>query len=179
MSATEPFVGEIILFAGNFAPRNYAFCSGQLLSITQNTALFSILGTTYGGNGTTTFALPDLRDRMPIHLGQGPGLSSRVIGQTGGASSVTLTVAQIPAHAHALTASGTPGDSASPSATRASVSGARSIETETWKASPSATVTMAPDALGNTGSGQPHENHSPYLGVNYCIALFGIFPSRN
>jgi microcystin-dependent protein len=179
MSATQPFIGEIFLFAGNFAPRNYALCNGQLLAISQNTALFSILGTTYGGNGTTTFALPDLRDRMPLHMGQGPGLSSRVLGQTGGASSVTLTVAQLPAHVHPLTASGTPGNSASPSAARASVSGARSIETEIWKASPSATVNMAPNALGNTGSGQAHENRSPYLGVNYCIALVGIFPSRN
>lgn len=167
----EPFLAEIKMFAGNFAPRGWAFCNGQILSIAQNTALFSLLGTTYGGNGQTTFALPNLQSRSPVHAGQGPGLSSIDLGQVGGSEAVTLTQAQMPAHSHLASA-----NQGAPSATRPAgnvPAGSGSYATA------SDGSTMNPGFVQNTGGGQPHENRPPFLGINFIIALEGIFPSRN
>ena len=159
----EPFIGQIIMFAGNFAPRGWAFCDGQLLPISQNTALFSILGTTYGGDGRTTFALPDLRGRVPMHAGHGPGLSSRRIGEKGGQESVTLTIAEMPSHTHSALSSST----IDPTSTGAFVKGAVNATGTT----PSINVT-------NSGGNLPHNNVQPYGCVNFIIALYGAFPSR-
>ena len=165
----EPFLGSIVLFAGNFAPRGWAFCSGQILPISQNTALFSILGTTYGGNGQTTFALPDLRGRAALHAGQGPGLASYALGQAAGEESVTLNVNQIPAHGHAQPATGADETTNRPGNAVPAKGGVY--------AGSSDGTTMAPTTAA--GGNQPHDNRSPYLTLNYIIALEGIFPSRN
>ncbi len=172
MSAS-PFIAEIILFAGNFAPRGWAFCNGQILPIAQNTALFSILGTTYGGNGQTTFALPDLRSRVPVHAGQGPGLSSYTLGQTGGVESVTLTANEMPAHSHTAT---NPAANVDPTSNRpaANLAPARGGAYAPTPAAQLAGPTVAP-----AGGSQPHSNVQPHLTLNYIIALQGIFPSRN
>lgn len=167
--AAEPFIGEIMLFAGNFEPKGWAFCDGRLLPIAQHTALFSILGTTYGGDGKTTFALPDLRGRAPIGQGQGPGLSNYSLGEMGGQESVTLTAAQMPAHNHAFSDAG---QQPSGDAVRVQTGNSQTKIQQTTGSSSSG-VTQ------NTGGSQPHENRQPYLGVNYVIALQGIFPSRN
>lgn len=157
----DPILGTIILFAGNFAPRGWALCDGQLLPISQNTALFSILGTTYGGDGIHTFALPDLRGRAPIHAGNGPGLTPRNLGESGGQESVTLTPNEIPAHVHGIQAAPEPhGD---PSG---NILAAATQE----KAGVSHT--------GPAGGNQPHNNMQPYVAVNYIIATEGIYPSR-
>lgn len=169
-------IGEIRLFAGNFPPRNWAFCNGQLLSIAQNTALFSILGTTYGGDGRTTFALPDLRSRVPIHAGQGPGLSNYNLGQTGGAENVTLTQNQLPAHNHGVNAVAQGGNQASPAGNLPAV---ESTGTSLDYSNAAATGQMSPGMIANTGGGQPVSVVQPYQCLNYIIALFGIFPSRN
>ena len=160
----EPFVGEIRLVGFSFAPRGWAFCDGQLLPISQNNALFSLFGTTYGGDGRTTFALPDLRGRVPIHKGQGPGLSRYVQGQKGGAETVTLTVAQIPAHSHNHSGNLRPGDN--PVGTSNAVDVRQNI-------APNATFNSQ-----NTGGGQSHENRPPYLVLNFVVALVGLYPSR-
>lgn len=167
--AAEPFIGEITLFAGNFEPKGWAFCDGRLLPIAQHTALFSILGTTYGGDGKTTFALPDLRGRAPIGQGQGPGLSNYSLGETGGQETVTLTVGQMPAHNHAFSDAG---QQPSGDAVRVQT-GSSQTKIQQTTGSANSGVTQ------NTGGSQPHENRQPYLGVNYVIALQGIFPSRN
>jgi microcystin-dependent protein len=172
----SPFIGEITLFAGNFAPRNWAFCNGQILPISQNTALFSILGTTYGGNGQTTFALPDLRGRVPIHQGQGPGLSFYNLGQMGGSENVTLLTNQLPAHNHAINAVANGGDQANPIGNLPAV---ESTGTSKDYSSVAATGQMAPGMVANTGGGQPVPVVQPYGCVSYIIALYGIFPSRN
>ena len=174
----DSFIAEIRMFGCNFAPRNWAFCNGQLLPIAQNTALFSLLGTTYGGNGTSNFALPNLQGNAANGQGQGPGLSPYQLGQTGGSSTVTLNSNQIPVHTH--TAIGDNGDGvngngpighawATPSADR---------DINLYDTS-GALVNMSPNALANTGGGGPHNNLMPYLVVNFCICLFGVFPSRN
>jgi microcystin-dependent protein len=168
---SEPFIGQITLFAGDFAPRGWAFCNGQLLPIAQNTALFSILGTTYGGNGQTTFALPDLRGRVPVHPGQGPGLTDRQLGQNGGDEQVALQVDEIPAHAHRVNASTNARNSTSPQE-RVLATGAN-----IYNSSPN--TRMSGNMLRTTGGNQGHRNMQPWLGVNYIIALEGIFPSRN
>jgi microcystin-dependent protein len=165
----EPFIGMIMLFGGNFAPAGWAQCNGQLLSIQQNTALFSILGTTYGGNGTSNFALPDLRGRAPIHLGQGPGLSNYTEGEVGGAESVTLLQAQMPAHQHTQPATNGVQTTNRPNNALPAEGGVYSNESDG-----SALV-----ATSSQGGNQPHENRQPFLVMNYCIALQGIFPSRN
>jgi microcystin-dependent protein len=168
-----PFVAELMLFAGNFAPRGWAFCDGQLLAISQNTALFSLLGTNYGGNGTTTFALPDLRSRAPVHAGQGPGLTPRSVGETGGEDTVSLNGSQSTGHGH-----GAQGVRLAASQALASPAG-NAPASGANRYSPNATTTMAANAATDAGSGAPHENMPPYLGVTYCIALQGIFPARN
>lgn len=168
---SEPFIGLIVAFGGNFAPRSWALCNGQLLSISQNTALFSILGTTYGGNGQTTFALPDLRSRAPVHAGQGPGLSDYTLGQSGGEEAVTLTANQHAPHSHGVSASTNP-TSKSPLNNLPAAYGVVSY-------GPSADVAMSPAMIQSQGQGQPHSNVQPYLTINFIIALEGIFPSRN
>jgi len=169
--STQPFLGEIMLFAGDFAPRGWALCNGQLLSINQNQGLFSLLLTRYGGNGQTTFALPDLRGRAPIHAGQGPGLTSRVLAEQGGAEAHVLTVAEMPAHSHAASAHAGNGTSASP---------AGQLPARDPSAVPhygsGADTTLGPGAIGAAGGDQPHNNMQPYLVVHYCIATQGIFP---
>lgn len=172
----DPFLSMIVLFGCNFAPRGWAFCQGQLLPIAQNTALFSLLGTTYGGNGQTTFALPDLRGRVPIGFGQGPGLSSYALGQQGGAESVTLQITQMPAHTHAFMATAEAGDTADPTSAFPANTGALDKE---YKQAPVNKVAMNTAAVETKGGSQPHINMQPYLAMNYCIALEGIFPSRN
>jgi microcystin-dependent protein len=170
---TEPYIGEIRLFPYNFAPRGWAFCQGQILAIAQNTALFSLLGTTYGGNGQTTFALPDLRGRVPNSAGQGPGLSNYTLGEQGGSENVTLIAQQMPAHNHPIAVNNSGANTGRPS-------GAYPGQTSgnTYAPSPDGS-TLAPQAVGNAGNSQPHENRPPYLTLNYCIALEGIYPSRN
>jgi microcystin-dependent protein len=172
---SSPFIGEIRIFGFNFAPRGWATCDGQILSIAQNTALFSLLGTTYGGNGTSTFALPDLRGRVPIHQGQGPGLSPYVIGQAAGTETVTLITTQIPAHVHAVAplANNTTVTTARPSGAYPGKPAANAYADSTDNS------TMAPTNTNSVGGNQPHSNIQPYLTLNFCIALQGIFPSRN
>ncbi len=173
---TLPFIGEIRSFGFNFAPRSWATCEGQLLPIVQNTALFSILGTTYGGDGRTTFALPDLRGRMPRHSGQGPGLADISLGEVSGTERVTLLQSEMPAHAHGVTASA---DLAADASAAGKVLGAKGRGGVDVYAPAGNPVALAPGAVGTAGSSQPHENMQPSLTINYCIALFGIFPSRN
>lgn len=171
----DPFVAEIRLFPFNFAPKGWAWCDGQLLPLSQNTALFSLLGTTYGGNGKSNFALPDLQGRAPMHPGQGPGLSLHDLGESGGTETVTLLESEIPAHAHTVRAvddSGTD-DEPQPGASLARPPGARSYATGT-----SNLVAMSPHSLAPAGGGQPHNNMQPYLTVYFCIALQGVFPPR-
>ena len=168
----SPFIGEIRLVGFNFPPRNWAFCDGQLLPISQNTALFSLLGTTYGGDGRTTFALPDLRSRVPMHVGSGPGLTTRQWGQRSGVESVTLTTQQMPPHNHQQACSSDDPNAGSPAG---NVPAAVSPPIY----SSVANTTMANTALGNTGGGQSHTNVQPFLAVYFCIALQGVFPSRN
>ncbi|MCF4100075.1 tail fiber protein [Gillisia sp. M10.2A] len=165
----EPFLGEVILFAGNFAPRDWALCNGQLLAISQNSALFSILGTTYGGDGRTTFALPDLRGRAPIHAGRGAGLSDRILGSRSGAEITTLTALNLPSHNHSISAA-EEGNTDVPNDNYIAGAGLNSYSTVTDTASKS---------TGNTGNSQAFNNMPPYLVMNYIIALQGIFPSRN
>jgi microcystin-dependent protein len=169
---TLPYLGEIMLFAGNFQPRGWAFCNGQLLPINQNQALFSLLGTTYGGDGRVTFALPDLRDRVPIHFGQGPGLSDRVLGERSGATTHTLTLAEIPAHTHPLRVSSAPATSVTP----VGMFPARNPAGYAQFTATTPDVVMT--AAGSAGGSQPHENLQPCLGLHFCIALQGVFPSQ-
>lgn len=168
---SEPFLGQISIFGFNFPPRGWATCSGQILSIAQNTALFSLLGTTYGGNGQTTFALPDLRGRVPVGFGQGPGLSNVQLGQQAGSEAVTLTTAQLGPHTHGVAASNAAATGSRPGGNFLSAGGSFTNASDG--------TTMNPGMIQITGGGQPHENRQPYLGLNVCIALEGIFPSRN
>lgn len=174
----EPFIGQIMPVGFNFAPRGWATCDGQILSIAQNTALFSLLGTTYGGNGQTTFALPDLRGRVPIHQGQGPGLSPYTMGQSAGSESSTLTVNQMPQHTHSaaavLHASTLAANDSLPSGNYPSDGGAYQSATNTSMNAGAVTVTN-----GISGGSQPFSLVQPYLCINFVIALEGIFPSRN
>jgi len=177
MSA-EPFLASIALFAGNFAPRGWAFCAGQILPIAQNTALFSLLGTTFGGNGQTTFALPDLRSRAPIGTGQGPGLSNIDLGQVSGSESVTLTINNLPSHNHIVGCDATGSSSLNPSNCVPGLSDDRNASVPVYStAAPNGT--MNPAMIGNTGGSQPIGIRNPYLGLNFIIALEGIYPSRN
>jgi microcystin-dependent protein len=169
----DPFVAEIRIFPFNFAPKGWAWCDGQLLPLSQNTALFSLLGTTYGGNGKSNFALPDLQGRAPMHPGQGPGLSLHDLGETGGSETVTLLESEIPAHSHSLTASQADGVERIPTGQQfATGVGISMYQT------PGALVQLSPNALGPAGGDQPHNNMQPYLTCYFCIALQGVFPPR-
>ncbi|GJM09627.1 MAG: microcystin dependent MdpB family protein [Lysobacteraceae bacterium] len=171
---SEPFVGEIRMFAGNFAPRGWAFCDGQLLAVSQNDALFSLLGTIYGGDGRTTFGLPDLRGRIPLHQGTGPGLSARRLGSKGGDENVTLTTNQLASHTHdwnANTATAT--DAAPQGKVLADPVGLRIFDPANQNTNLDSTT------IANTGGTQPHTNLMPTLCVNFIVALFGIYPSRH
>jgi microcystin-dependent protein len=170
----DPFVAEIRIFPFNFAPKGWAFCNGQLLPISQNTALFSLLGTTYGGDGKSTFALPDLQGSAPMHPGQGPGLSLHDLGESSGSETVTLLESEIPSHSHALMASNQLGDTAT--ATNSYL--ARTTFNMYQQTTNSNFASTAPQALTPAGGGLPHNNMMPYLTLNFCIALQGVFPPR-
>jgi microcystin-dependent protein len=171
----DPFVAEIRIFPFNFAPKGWAWCDGQLLPLSQNTALFSLLGTTYGGNGKSNFALPDLQGRAPMHPGQGPGLSLHDLGETGGSETVSLLESEIPSHSHVLRGDANVAESPDPSAnTLARGSSINAYQTTTN----SNLVSMAPEALAPAGGDQPHNNMQPYLTFFFCIALQGVFPPR-
>jgi microcystin-dependent protein len=178
---SEPFIAEIRIIAFNFAPRGWAFCDGQLLPVTQNTALFSLIGTTYGGDGRTTTALPNLQDRAPMHPGRGPGLTSRRLGEKVGTMGVSLTEAQIPSHNHQFTVSKVaPPTSSNPAGLfpdqyRDEVSS----RTEMYKNDATLDATFASQAIATAGGGQAHQNMQPYLGLNFVIALVGLYPSRS
>jgi len=172
---SDQFVAEIRIFPFNFPPTGWAFCDGQLMPISQNTALFSLLGTTYGGDGKSTFALPDMQGNAPMQPGQGQGLSLRDLGEIGGTESVSLLVSEIPLHTHQLRASTDDGDLKAPTATR---SLARSIGGSVYAPAASTQVPLAFQALPPAGGGLPHSNMQPYLTLNFCIALQGIFPQR-
>ena len=168
----QPYIGEIRMFGGSFAPAGWAFCNGQLLPISENDALFILLGTTYGGDGQETFGLPNLQSRIPIHMGQGSGLSSYQIGEQGGVEEVTLTTNQIPIHTHAPLASNAGGsDSPNGNFWGTTATG------KPYVAGPPA-VLMNPGTITPTGGSQPHDNMLPFLCVSYIISLFGIFPSQ-
>jgi microcystin-dependent protein len=171
---SSPFIGEIRMFGGNFAPRSFAFCNGQLLPISQFEPLFFLIGTTYGGDGQQTFALPDLQGRVPIHQGQGPTGQTYPIGDRGGVESVTLTAQQLPLHTHALSASSAP---ASPTA---QPGGSVTAESSAPLYAAGSLVPLAPQAISSSGaSAQPHDNLAPYQCINFIICLEGIFPQRN
>ena len=175
---SEPFIAEIRIFAVNFAPRGWAFCNGQLLPLAQITALFSIIGTTYGGDGRTTTALPNLEGRAAMHPGRGPGLTARRLGQKGGVESVDLTDAQLPQHTHKQKAvqrtQFTVGDSLTPDGNYLASPQAGSFYSDA-----SNLAGMSSRTIGNAGGGQPHNNLQPYLTINYIIALVGLYPSRS
>ena len=170
---SEPFVGEVRMFAGNFAPRGWAFCDGQLLAVSQNDALFSLLGTIYGGDGRTTFGLPDMRGRIPIHAGSGPGLSPRRLGAKAGSENETLTVNQLPSHRHDYRGTNNIALRTVPTGSFP----AQSIG-DIYKAGTAARVNMSSAALSNVGGSRSHSNLMPFLCINYIIALVGIYPSR-
>jgi len=169
---SEPFVAEIRIFAGNFAPRNWAFCNGQLLPISQNTALFSLIGTTYGGDGRTTTALPNLQGRAPMHPGRGPGLTDRRLGQRGGVETVTLSEAQMPNHTHTFQATEEEVDRSSPT-------NRFLAEGEQVYGPATNLVDMSSRALPSAGGSQTHNNMQPFLTINFIIALVGLYPSRS
>ncbi|MEQ1605015.1 MAG: tail fiber protein [Pyrinomonadaceae bacterium] len=171
----DPFVAEIRIFPFNFAPRGWAFCDGQLLPLSQNTALFSLLGTTYGGNGKSNFALPDLQGRAPMHPGQGPGLSLHDLGETGGSETVTLLESEIPAHTHTMRDHDV--DLAELNAPSPNRSLAQSANATAYTAAANL-AQMAAQTLTPAGGDQPHNNMQPYLTLNFCIALQGVFPPR-
>jgi microcystin-dependent protein len=173
---SEPFIAEVKIFAGNFAPRGWAFCNGQLLPISQNTALFSLIGTTYGGDGRTTTALPNLQGRAVMHPGRGPGLTSRRLGQTGGTETVTLSEAQMASHTHAAQGSTNPGNQRTPVGNAVATGGGRGVN---FYASSTSTPTGTLEKLGNAGASQAHNNMQPFLTLNYIIALVGLYPSRS
>ena len=168
----DPFIGEIRIFSWGFAPKNWAFCNGSILAITQNTALFSLLGTTYGGNGTSTFALPNLVGRAAMGAGAGPGLTSRPLGQASGAATVTLQSTEVPAHGHALMATAQDAATTNPSGQMLAMTRHATYQP------PGTLAPMNAQALEPSVGGQPHNNMQPHLVMNYCIALTGIYPAR-
>jgi microcystin-dependent protein len=171
----DPFVAEIRIFPFNFAPKGWAFCNGQLMPLSQNTALFALLGTIYGGNGKSNFALPDLEGRAPMHPGQGPGLSLHDLGETGGSETVTLLESEMPAHIHTMNANAAPADLQLPAPDRAM---ARSGGGNAYKAPSPPLTQLSPQALAPAGGDLPHNNMQPYLTYNFNIALQGVFPPR-
>jgi microcystin-dependent protein len=173
----EPFIGQIITAGFNFAPIGYALCDGQIMSIAQNTALFSLLGTTFGGNGQSTFALPDLRSRVPLHQGQGPGLTDRVMGEESGEETVTLISTEMPMHTHLFATSNVGGAIGTPNGNFLAASSDSNVVSFYRPTSDGSTLN--PQSVGLAGGSQPHNNMQPYLVINFCIALEGIFPSRN
>lgn len=170
----EPYIGQLMLTASWFCPNGWAEASGQLLSIAQNTALFALLGTTYGGNGVTTFALPDLRGRAPIHQGQGQGLTARTLGEAGGVEAVTLSSSEMPAHAHSLLGTTAAADAASP--TNAAL--ATKVRTTVYRAAGTPDTALHGASIAPAGGSQPHANMPPYLVMRWCIALQGVFPPQ-
>lgn len=170
---TTPFIGEIRMFAGNFAPSGWAFCDGQLLAVSQNDALFSLLGTIYGGDGRTTFGIPDLRGRLPIHYGSGPGLSSRQLGVRSGSESVTLVANEMPSHGHPLQASRDIAAQSNPT----DLVPASSPSIDLYREQ-SPTAALSTQAVTSVGGSQSHTNLMPFLCVHFIIALFGVYPSR-
>jgi microcystin-dependent protein len=172
----DPFVAEIRIFPFNFAPKGWAFCDGQILPLSQNTALFSLLGTTYGGDGKSNFALPDMQGNAPMHPGQGPGLSLHDLGETGGSDTVSLLESEIPSHSHALMAQNNPATSQTPAP---SVGLARSVTVLAYNPTTSPVVVMADQTVAPAGGDQPHNNLMPYLTLNFCIALQGVYPPRS
>jgi microcystin-dependent protein len=172
----DPFVAEIRIFPFNFAPKGWAFCDGQLLPLSQNTALFSLLGTTYGGNGQSNFALPDMQGNAPMHPGQGPGLSLHDLGEMGGSDSVTLLESEIPSHSHTTMAFAAVGNRSTPAGNSISrVTGSTPFVPENPLP---ALASMSDSAVAPTGGDQPHNNMQPYLTLNFCIALQGVYPPR-
>jgi microcystin-dependent protein len=176
---SNPFLGEIRAFGFNFAPYGWAMCNGQILSISQNTALFSLIGTYYGGNGTSNFALPNLQGSVAIGQGQGAGLSAYAVGDTGGLDAVTLLESTIPSHSHLPVAVASQGTSAVPTSNLWAESWVARSGLESYSDVTTAPVSLSDQALGFSGGTQPHENRPPLLVVNFCIAMQGIFPSRN
>jgi len=177
----QPYVGQILIFGGNFAPAGWMLCAGQSLPISEYETLFNLIGTTYGGDGQTTFNLPDLQGRAPLHMGQGSGLSSYIIGQSGGVETVTLSTQQLPAHNHAVQAAGV-GDSDTPGLTTllANEGGADASKVPIYApfdATPANMTTLLPASIVASGGSQPHENRQPSLVLNYIISLFGVYPS--
>lgn len=170
----EPFIGEIRMFGGNFAPAGWAFCNGATIPISENDALFTLIGTTYGGDGQETFALPDLQGRIPIHAGQGPGISQNYqLGEKGGVESIALTSQQLPVHNHLFQASMAAANSQSPTNQILAQSAQRAIYYEA-----TTTTNLAPNALSPDGGGQPHENMMPFTCITFIISLFGVFPQQ-
>lgn len=169
----QPFVGEIKMFAGNFAINGYAFCNGQLMSIAENDVLFALIGTTYGGDGQTTFGLPDMQGRIPLHQGQGPGLTSRTMGEKAGTETVTLISQQMPSHSHTAAANSGSGASTNPQSNF--IAGSTSTPYNTTAPA----TQMGVQTIGLMGGSQAHDNLQPYLVITYLIALYGIFPPRN
>ena len=170
----DPYIGQITTFGGNFAPRGWALCNGRLMSISANSALFSILGTTYGGDGISTFALPDLQGRVALHMGQGAGLTYRALGAKSGSETVTLTTNQMPAHSHAYFASPNDNTQAIPTG-----NALPSADVENPYATSTPIISMNSGVIGNTGGGQSHNNLQPYLALTRIIATVGVYPSRN
>lgn len=172
----QPYIGEIRMFGGNFAPQGWALCNGQILAISDYDVLFQLIGTTYGGNGQTTFGLPNLQSRVPVHQGTGPGLSNYVIGQVGGVETVTLTNAQMPSHTHAMVVS--TGVGSYDSGTGRAL-GVPSSGMAMWRGSGTTNVQLSGTAVNAAGGSQPHDNIQPYLAIRFIISLFGVFPSQN
>jgi microcystin-dependent protein len=180
---SNPFVAEIRIFTAGFAPKGWAQCDGQLMSISQNTALFSLLGTTYGGNGTSNFALPNLQGSSPMQAGQGPGLSLRDLGEVGGEQTVTLLTTEIPSHSHSFSATITPGTTATCTNNQPSLASAGGGKqgggnSLLYYSTGNPGAQMNPFGMSNTGGGLPHNNMQPFLGLNFIIALQGVFPPR-
>lgn len=170
----EPFLSELRIMSFNFPPKGWALCNGQLLPINQNQALFALLGTTYGGNGQTNFALPNLQGRTPIHTGMG-----HTLGEAGGSEAVTLNISQLPAHTHNLCGTNQDADVSTPVGGQSVLARPANEETRIYHNAANPDATLAPNTIGATGGSQPHTNMQPYLVLNFCIALQGIFPSHN
>jgi microcystin-dependent protein len=170
----DPFLAEIRIFGFNFAPKGWAFCDGQILPLSQNTALFSLLGPTYGGDGKSNFALPNLQGNAPMHPGQGPGLSLHDLGETGGSETVSLLQSEIPGHNHFISASGADGNTGSPANSKV----ASGVGVNMYTATQNPLTQLNSSALTPMGGDQPHNNLQPYLTLNFCIALQGVFPPR-